>query len=107
MMTSDELVMVTTDSLANIQKRLEDQTQYSIDLNRLLWAVAHGCDLPESAKGTHAYTIAKRAKDRQRQLFDAGFAAARAMGDNALHYHGEQADRIYEKAAAAVFQGSK
>lgn len=34
---------------------------------------------------------------RERMLFDAGFRACRAMGDNAFHYRGEQADRIYAK----------
>jgi hypothetical protein len=33
-----------------------------------------------------------------RQIFDAGFAACRAYGDNHFHYRGEQADRVFAKA---------
>lgn len=37
-------------------------------------------------------------EEQQRAIFDAGFAACRAMGDNHIHYRGEQADRIFAKA---------
>jgi hypothetical protein len=34
----------------------------------------------------------------ERAIFDAGFAACKGMGDNHIHYHGEQADRIFTAA---------
>ena len=46
--------------------------------------------------------LAASAGERDRAIFDAGFAACRAYGDNHFHYRGEQADRVFAKAMEKI-----
>lgn len=40
--------------------------------------------------------------DRDRQIFDAGFAACRSYGDNHFHFHGAQADKVFASAMMRI-----
>jgi len=46
------------------KERLFKQIDFTGELQRLLWALAEGNPLPDTIKGSHAYTVASRAKAR-------------------------------------------
>jgi hypothetical protein len=77
-----ELLSASKEVLRKCDSEHEGVTIY--DADRLREAIAAVETAPASAD--------------PRQIFDAGFAACRAYGDNHFHYRGEQADRVFAKA---------
>lgn len=55
---------------------------------------------PEPVENAAAHAAVDGPTDRE--IFDAGFRHGVLAGDNHIHYHGEQADRIFERAIKAL-----